>query len=293
MSLAHAIADFLAIKEAENLSAKTVADYRQQLHLFVQSLPPAVADVEEITTAHCAAFLAAERARGLSPYTIHSRYRTLRVFLRWASAEMDFRNPLTFKAPRVRIQPPRRAEGESVSRLLDSIAQETWLDVRDRAIIHLLHGTGVRVQECADLHIADVDVSRRLLYVADGKGHKARYVPFSSPVAVAVTGYLYNRPACAVPHLLLGAVNRHGQPEGPLSAGGIRQMLERRCKAAGLPYINPHSLRHLFATKALNDGIPLSAVSRMMGHTSTDFTARVYARWLTDGLARVYDEHWK
>ena len=170
---------------------------------------------------------------------------------------------------------------------------DTWVDLRDRAIVRLLHGTGLRVQECAALQVRDVNIAKRVVYVGDGKGSKARFVPFAPIVAVTIMAYLYNRPPWAGPELLLGCVNRHGKPEGPLTGSGIRQILERRCQAAGISYMNPHSLRHLFATKALNDGIPLSAVSTMMGHSSTAFTARVYAKWLTDGLVKIYDEHWK
>ena len=300
-----AMRTFSAIKRAERRSPKTIRSYEQLLGLFWQSLPADVTAVEEITTEHCAAFLAAEEGRNIRPHqasgedrhlkpaSLAARYRVMRVFFRWASQTYKIANPLAFKAPRVPIEPPRRASNEDVEALLASIPDGTWLDLRDRAIIRLLHGTGLRVQECADLRLVDVNVGRRLVYVADGKGGKARYVPFAPTVAMALTAYVFNRPAWAGPALLLGCVHRHGHPEGPLTGSGIRQILERRCKAASIGYINPHSLRHLFATKALNDGIPLSAVSTMMGHSSTAFTARVYAKWLTDGLVKIYDEHWK
>jgi integrase/recombinase XerC len=298
-----AIRTFLAIKRAERRSPVTVRSYEQLLGLFRASLPPEVMAVEEITTEQCAAFLAAEEGRKLnapgSPdrhmkaTSLAARYRAMRVFLRWSSETYKFANPLVFKAPKIDIEPPRRASNEDVEALLASIDGDGWLDFRDRAIVRLLHGTGLRVQECASLALNDLDVAKRLVYVADGKGGKARYVPFTPGVAMHLLAYLLNRPAWSGRELLLGSVNRHGVPHGPLTANGIRQMLKRRCRAAGIAYINPHSLRHLFATKALNDGIPLSAVSTMMGHASTDFTARVYAKWLTDGLVAIYDAHWK
>ncbi len=303
-----AIRTFLAIKRAERRSPVTVRSYEQLLGLFRASLPPEVVAVEEVTTEQCAAFLAAEEGRPLNqralnapgtperhmkPASLAARYRAMRVFLRWASEAYKFPTPLVFKAPTVKAEPPRRASGQDVEALLASIAGDGWLDYRDRAILRLLHGTVLRVQECASLAPNDLDVAKRLVFVADGKGGKARYVPFTPTVAMHLLAYLMNRPLWAGRELLLGSVNRHGEAHGGLTANGIRQMLRRRCRAAGVPYINPHSLRHLFATKALNDGIPLSAVSAMMGHASTDFTARVYARWLTDGLVKIYDEHWK
>ena len=298
-----AIRTFLAIKRAERRSPATIRSYEHLLGLFWASLPPEVLAVEEVTTEQCASWLAAEEGRKLNaPGTedrflkgtsLAARYRAMRVFLRWASETFKFPNPLVFKAPHVATEPPRRAENADVEALMASLAGDRWLDFRDRALVRLLHGTGLRVQECASLQLGDLQIAKRLVYVADGKGGKARFVPFSPLVAMHLLAYLYNRPPWPGPELFLGCVNRHGRVQGPLTANGIRQVLERRCQAAGIAYINPHSLRHLFATKALNDGIPLSAVSAMMGHASTDFTARVYAKWLTDGLVKIYDEHWK
>lgn len=292
MLLSAAISLYLDAKAVENRASKTLTGYRQQLNLFCASLPPAT-ELADITTVHCAAFLAAERGRNLSPYTIAARYRCLRAFFNWAGESLHIPSPLTIKPPHIPKKPPRRAATSDIDRLLASIPGATWLDLRDRALLRVLASTGIRVSECAGLRVQDIDLAARLLFVEDGKGSAARYVPFDQRTGLALTAYLYARPAWSAPGLWLAAVNRWGKPEGILTDTGIRQLLRRRCRAAGLPVLNPHSFRHQFATKALNDGVPLSAVSTMLGHSSTDFTARVYAKWLTEGLRAVYDQHWK
>jgi integrase len=70
---------------------------------------------------------------------------------------------------------------------------------------------------------------------------------------------------------------------------GIRQMLRRRCQAAGLRYMHPHLFRHGFAMLFLNNGMQLSAVSAAMGHSSQQITTDIYAHWLSDGLSREYE----
>jgi integrase len=109
---------------------------------------------------------------------------------------------------------------------------------------------------------------------------------------LALVDYLYSRPAYAGPELWLSSDNRGGA-KGPLNYWTIRQILRRRCERAGVRNLNAHSFRHAFATELLNAGADLSAVSAIMGHSSTKVTEAIYAKWLPAGIQREYNEAWK
>ena len=81
-----------------------------------------------------------------------------------------------------------------------------------------------------------------------------------------------------------------GNVRGPLTIEGVRQMLRRRCKAEGMRCLNPHAFRHGYAMALLNAGMDISALSNAMGHNSVKTTEGIYARWLTGGLKREYNE---
>jgi integrase/recombinase XerC len=125
--------------------------------------------------------------------------------------------------------------------------------------------------------------------VRHGKGQKARVVPTAPTVAALLLDYLYSRPAYTGPELLLSADGANGV-RGPLTTDGLRQVLKRLCRNAGVPYLHPHAWRHGFAMLFLNEGTSLSAVSAMMGHSNTAVTQTVYASWQTRGLLREYGE---
>jgi len=172
--------------------------------------------------------------------------------------------------------------------LLRAIQGDEWTDHRDRCLLLLMFWSGLRVAEVIGLRIVDVDVAKRLVTVRRGKGGKSRLVPCASDLGVNMVAYLLSRPG-VVGDVLFVSNDGYGGVRGALTVGGLRQMLYRRCKAAELRYMHPHLFRHGFAMLFLNNGMPLSAVSAAMGHSSQQITTDIYAHWLTDGLSREYD----
>lgn len=123
-------------------------------------------------------------------------------------------------------------------------------------------------------------------------GRMKRLPAIDNHALKAVAAYLIQRPLCAWSRwVFLGSL--HGDPIGKLTTGGARLMLKRFCRLAHVAYINPHSIRHLFATKALNDGIRVEIVSRILGHASVDLTLKIYAKLLTETMQREYENLWK
>lgn len=283
------LAAFVTAKTAAGLARKTVdwyawllvnyADYCQEYDLA----PGRPGSIE--------AFLVSLRRRGHAPSSISAYYRTLRVFFGWLFKRgLLTRNPLELvERPRVPKQRRQHVTLADFQRLYEGIVPERWIDYRDQAILVVMFYSGLRVGEVTGLRAVDVDLAKRLITVNRGKGGHSRLVPCAPLLIDPLHTYLNTRPTWTKPALFISS-DGYGGARGVLTAEGIRVMLHRRCDTVGLPYLHPHLFRHGFAMTLLNAGMELSAVSAAMGHSSQAITEQVYAAWLTDGLAREYDE---
>ncbi|MFN8493165.1 MAG: tyrosine-type recombinase/integrase [Caldilineaceae bacterium] len=301
MELVEVVGDFLRSRrgKAEN----TIDWYRRQLRTWLKWLDnigvTTTDDVDWLLPETLEDFLDCERERGVSDSTVAARYRSLAALFNWVHRRrrkwLDGHDAPTslIDRPDSGDHQPRIADIDDVQRLIRSILPDEWLDYRDRLILQTMLSTGLRVEEVVNLKVDNIDLRDDFVFVEAGKGDKPRIVPFDGAFRLAFVAYTLNRPAATTSRLLLAANAHHIALDEGMSTDAVRHMLRRRCKAANVRYMNPHSIRHLFATKALNDGVKLSAVSAMMGHTSPSFTARVYAKWVKAGLRREYDENWK
>jgi site-specific recombinase XerD len=277
---------FLTAKMAAGLAPRTLDWYRAFITAWLVTCPTVTASASQIET-----YLAGLRRKGMAPATVAGHYRALSVWFAWlvesgaigASPMRTVRRP---KAPQKRVAYVTPAE---LRALVAGIDGDNWLDARDRAFVLLLFYSGVRVSESIALHTTEVEFAKRLLFVRRGKGGLPRLIPFAAEVAPALLDYLYRRPPSPLPQLWL-AQDGNYEARGALTDNGARQMLRRRCKEAGIRYLNPHAFRHGFAMWTLNAGMELSAVAAAMGHSSTQVTQRTYARWLPDSLQREYED---
>jgi integrase/recombinase XerC len=166
------------------------------------------------------------------------------------------------------------------------------LAVRDRAILELLYGGGLRVAELVGLDVGDVDLAQRLARVL-GKRRKERIVPFGQPAAAALAAWLdAGRPALAAGPDAPGAgaalfLNHRG---GRLTTRSVARRLDRWVLEAALPrHVHPHVLRHTFATHLLSNGADLRGIQELLGHASLSTTQRyTHVDWKR--LAAVYDD---
>ncbi|MEV4661514.1 tyrosine recombinase XerC [Micromonospora echinofusca] len=169
------------------------------------------------------------------------------------------------------------------SRAPDGAAEAVLL--RDRALLELLYGTGVRISEACGLDVADVDHARRVVRVF-GKGGRERAVPYGVPAQRALDEWLrHGRPALAAPRsrdaLLLGARG------GRLNPTTARRIVGGYAQAAGLPPVSPHGLRHSAATHLLEGGADLRAVQELLGHSSLAST-QIYTHVSVERLRAAY-----
>lgn len=260
---------FLALLAARR-SPRTVDAYRRDLARLSTFLgkPLAAATLAELEH-----YIAGLRAEGLSAATIARRAAAARSFFRHLQllgTRAD--NPAAELAlpPRVRRLPRTLSPGEA-ERLIAVANGVTPRALRDRALVELLYGAGIRVSEAVGLDKGGVDLDERLVRVS-GKGGKERIVPIGRPAAEALRRYLARgRPFLdrrRRPELFLNAKG------GALTRAGAFLILRRLAAAAGLEpgRVHPHLLRHSFATHLLEGGADLRTVQELLGHADLGTT---------------------
>lgn len=272
---------------AEGLSVKTVLWYRDELIACDRWLKAEGLGWGDMRRAVVEKYLAHCRAKGNAPATIAIHYRGLRGFFAWQVENgLLATSPLQgMKPPKVPRKAPRRAAVADFYTLLDAIPKDSWIGARDRLIINILFLCGLRREECAQLTADDFSLQNHLLLVTRGKTG-ARFVPLLPAVERAFVAYVYVRPA--YDGLLLLSADGSGKPRGALGGNAIYLMLGRRCRTAGLPFMNPHSFRHGLAMYLLNEGGDMSLVQKVLGHAQITTTAEHYAEWMTAGMSREF-----
>ncbi|MFY9580022.1 MAG: tyrosine recombinase [Gaiellaceae bacterium] len=254
---------FLALL-ATRRAARTVEAYRRDLDAVSDWLGTSVA---RTTTEDLETYLAELRAAGLSGATIARRVAALRSFFRHQMLLGDRAdNPAAeLDLPRRVRKLPRTLSPSEAERLIEAAAGTTPRAHRDRALVELLYGGGLRVSEAVGLTKGDVDLDARIVR-ALGKGSKERIVPIGRPAVEALRRYLSRgRPFLDARHRSELFLNARG---GPLTRAGAFLILRRLAATAGLEpeRVHPHLLRHSFATHLLEGGADLRSVQEMLGH---------------------------
>lgn len=200
---------------------------------------------------------------------------SLRSFFGWLQTEGTItENPCDgIDAPKIGRYLPAVLSVDEVNDIMNSVDQSKWGGVRDRAILELLYGCGLRVSEVSDVRISNVYLQEKFVRIV-GKGNKERVVPMGDPAVEAVTAYLAVRPEPA------GAdsedilfLNRSGRQ---LSRISVFNMVKKQAMLAGITKeISPHTFRHSFATHLIEGGADLRVVQEMLGHESI-LTTEIY-----------------
>lgn len=263
------VPEFRLTLEATNRSASTIAVYLagvRKLRAFLaeRGMPTAV---DAISREHVEAAYAAWLEAGRAPASVKAYHDGIRAFFTWCVEEGEVeeaRSPMRHvKAPIVPQNPPDVLRAEEVRALVAACGGPRFEDRRDAAIVLVFYDAGLRLAELVGLTLEDVDLEHRELRVL-GKGRRTRVVPLGANAARALARYLRHRrqhPAAHRRELWLGA-------RGPMTASGVRQMLERRGELAGLGPIRPHRLRHSFAHAWLAGGGEETDLMKLAGWSS-------------------------
>ncbi|WP_173083695.1 tyrosine recombinase XerC [Phytohabitans rumicis] len=233
-------------------------------------------------------WLAKLRTLGAARTSLARRAASARTFSAWAHRgellAVDVGAQLA--SPKAHRDLPTVLRAEQAEALVQAPGDEASpVLLRDRVVLELLYATGIRVSELCGLDVADVDRGRRVVRVF-GKGGKERSVPYGLPAEEALDGWLrLGRGALTGPDsgdaLLLGARG------GRLQATIARRVVSGYARAAGLPHVSPHGLRHSAATHLLEGGADLRAVQELLGHASLSST-QIYTHVSVERLRAAY-----
>jgi site-specific recombinase XerD len=251
-------------------ASNTLKSYKREVAEFLAFIGDA--DVTQVDQKVIREFLHHRHERGHSPASLERCLYALRSFF----DSLGVVGAVRFCAPRLiqnRRMPrrlPRVLTEAEIEKLIS--AAET---PRDLSLVEFMYATGCRVSEIANMKLAEIDFKARTAMVRNGKGGKDRAVCFGRPAAKAIKAFL-KRDAHQSPFLFAGITTRN--------IGFILQKLSLR---AGIPRVNPHALRHTFATHCLNNGMGIRYVQELLGHSSLS-TTQIYTHVATDALGQTH-----
>lgn len=221
--------------------------------------------------------LAARRAEGLANSSAARELSALKSFIAFARAESGDPDPAAprVRGPRLKKGLPRPVtpdEAVNLAELVEGTAGEDWIGARDRAVLLLMYGSGLRIAEALSLTGRDANLGKTLQVT--GKGGKQRVVPILPVTRDAVAAYAKDCPWPVGPDELLF----RGAKGGPLSQSMVQKAMAKARRALGLPDIaTPHALRHSFATHLLSAGADLRSLQELLGHASLGST-QIYTK---------------
>ena len=283
------IADFHRyLKTEKRASPKTVEGYLRDLGFFVQFINADDFDPAQIETLDVRRYLAMLYKRGLAPSTIARRLSAIRAYFRFlVSVEVLTADPSArVRTPKQVKLAPRFLSPDDAQRLVEAPLGDGPAAVRDRAILELTYGAGLRVSEVVGLDVVALDLDGGFARVT-GKGNKTRVVPIGRKAVEALRTWLQRRPEMTGKNAEPSALFRN-QRGGRLSARSVQRLVERcrvACREGGA---TPHWLRHACATHMLGSGADLRSIQEMLGHASLSTTQR-YTHVQVEALMRVYD----
>ena len=282
------VEEFLERLRVENgSSALTIAAYRRDLARLLGFLRTRRRTIETARPDDLVAHLEALRRGGRGPRTLARGLAAVRGLYRFGRAAGMLRNDpaALLDTPRLPRRLPRALSRPDATALVESPGEDGPRAWRDRAMLELLYGSGLRASELVGLRPGDVDLSAQIL-VCRGKRDRQRLVPVGDAARRALTVYLER----ARPRLVRGAdpgvlfVNTRG---GPLGRQGLWRIVRARARTVGLRGGFPHALRHSFASHLLEGGADLRSVLALLGHADIG-TTEIYTHLPTDAVRRLY-----
>ena len=252
---------FISAKKIEGCSEKTLCYYQSSIEALLNSEQKQIGD---IGTNDIRTYLACyQEERGISRVTIDNLRRIFSSFFAWLEDE-DY----IAKSPVRRIHKVRTESlvKEVISDENIEVLRDTCHEIRDLAMIDLLASTGMRVGELAKMNREDIDFHERQCVVF-GKGNKEREVYFNARTKIHLKRYLESR-SDNNPALFVSL----SMPYNRLTIGGVETRLRQLGKRAGLNKVHPHKFRRTLATMAIDKGMPIEQVQRLLGHVKIDTT---------------------
>lgn len=285
-----AIANFLRSLRERNTSPHTIKAYAGDLNNFASCVGSR--DWKHIDHLTIRGFLSHLYENGLGKTSVARALAAVRSLYRWLAQEgVVEQNPAALVAtPKIPKKLPRVPTIEEINGILDGQMPDTAsFPERDRLMLELLYGCGIRNSELVGINLDDVRISNEAILIR-GKGKKERYVPFGDSAKVALAAYLPAR------QQMLQEIKKNttalflNQRGGRLTTRSVGRIIKRIAVAKGLsPDVHPHTLRHAFGTHMLEEGADLRAIQELLGHERLSTTQR-YTQLSMKHVLQVYDQ---
>ncbi len=309
-ALHHLVGEYLRVLNNERAaSAHTLRAYQRELGQFASYIAERFGiehTPDRIEHTQIRAYLATLYDRGLSKASTARALAAIRSWFKWLArtGRLEQNVAALVATPRLPKHLPRVPSIEQMNRVVDNIGDDaaSW-PARDRAILELLYGCGIRNAELTGLNLKDIYWAQEVILVR-GKGKKQRYVPLGDAAAHALREYLAERSA----RLAAGGADKSRRPtqalfvnmrlrglnkaggEARLTTRSVGRIVKRVAILRGLPSdVHPHTLRHAFGTHLLEEGADLRAIQELLGHERLSTTQR-YTQLTTAQLTAVYDK---
>jgi len=285
-----AVADFLRHLRERNASPHTIKAYRRDLSLFAAySGSRGWKQIDHIAVR---GFLSQLYGNGLEKTSVARALAAVRSLYRWLAREgVVEQNPAKLvSTPKLPKKLPRVPTIEEMNSVIDGEMPEVAaFPERDRLMLELLYGCGIRNSELTGINVDDIRLSAEAILIR-GKGKKERYVPFGDSVKAALAAYLPER------HKVLETSHKHSTAllinwrSGRLTTRSVGRIIKKIAVAKGLsPDVHPHTLRHAFGTHMLEEGADLRAIQELLGHERLATTQR-YTQLSMKHVLQVYDQ---
>ncbi|WP_285766585.1 tyrosine recombinase XerC [Peribacillus sp. SI8-4] len=288
-----ALSSFIEYLQIEkNSSHYTIENYKRDiLEFFLFIDEQGMMDITSVEYFDVRLFLTSLYEKKLSKRTVARKTSCLRSFYKFLLREGDVKdNPFALVSlPKKDQKLPRFFYEKEMEQLFSSLKKDSPIGIRNNALLELLYATGIRVSECCEIKLQDIDLSLGTVLV-HGKGKKDRYVPVGKYAQEAIELYIRTArmemtSSDAKAHVYL-FVNFRGDP---LTPRGVRYILNELIKkSAAEGSLHPHMLRHSFATHLLNNGADIRTVQELLGHSKISST-QVYTHVTKDQLKKVYN----
>ncbi len=283
--------DYLRIEKG--YSEHTLRNYLSDIEIFFEYLKEKRLEVteekvlEKLEPVDIRGFLASRfrlnksssNQRRLSAVKTFFRFLLKRALIKSNPAEI-------ISSPRTEKTLPKAISVDEIFALIHSIDSNDVLSLRNRAMVELMYGSGLRVSEIISVNIPDIDLNNHTLKVL-GKGNKERIVPIGSYSAEAISEYMNKRSELIRTETEALFLNKNGERITTRSVARIIKKYLNKC--AINKKVSPHTLRHSFATHLLGSGADIRFIQELLGHSSLSTTQR-YASASIEHLMQVYDK---
>lgn len=275
------------IQQVRNLSINTVKSYSRdlaKLSSYFKSIN--ISSYDEVDENVCSGWVGSLYQNDNNPRTIHRHLSAAKGFFKFLKKNDVIRSSAfeLISAPKVSSHLPEVLSPEDVEQLLN-FRPENSIEIRDLALIELMYSSGLRVSEVASINLADFEEEMTFLRVM-GKGSKVRLAPIGRYAISAINNWIEERKKFSGIDTPALFINLKG---GRLTVRSIQLRLEKISIKQGLPRVNPHMLRHSFATHMLESSGDLRTIQELLGHSSLS-TTQIYTKLDYQHLAKIYDK---